>query len=288
MKKLTIAAMAGISALATASPALAQDSEAPFSGFYVGGAVGYDAQPNDFQERVLFDKNLDGVFGDSVVTAAGANAFSPGFCNGQAITNAPAGGCRNDRDDWSYYGRVGFDLPVGGDIYGGGIVLGVVGEIGKSEIADSVSAFSTTPASYTLRREINFDAGLRARAGYVRNTTMFYATGGLKYARVENSLLTTNRLNAYSSGIEQAVKSDAWGYSAGGGLEQKLGRNFSVGIEYLFNRVKDDDFRVRVTQGTAAATNPFVLAPNTTGTDLRRSVDNFTWHSGRVTAAFRF
>ena len=39
---------------------------------------------------------------------------------------------------------------------------------------------------------------------------------------------------------------------------------------------------------SAPATNPFVLAPNTAGTDIRRSDDKFRWHSLRATAAFRF
>ena len=285
MNKLTMAALAGVTALGVASPAMAQDDPAPFAGLYVGAAASYNAQPNDFQERVLFDRNLDGNFNDTVTTAAGANAFSPGFCNGAAITNAPAGGCRNDRDDWGFSGRVGFDVPVGGQFYGGGFIIGAVADIGKNYITDSVSAFSTTPASYTLRREIDFDAGGRLRAGYYRNTTLFYATGGVKYARLKDTFLTTNATNAFSS---NGVKQDAWGYSAGGGLEQKIGKHFSVGIEYLFNRVKDDDYRVRATAGAAPATNPFILAPNTTGTDFKRSVDNFTWHTGQVTAAFRF
>ena len=34
--------------------------------------------------------------------------------------------------------------------------------------------------------------------------------------------------------------------------------------------------------------NPFVLAPNTTGTNFQRSDDKFRWHSMRATAAFRF
>ncbi|MGK3919407.1 hypothetical protein ABI060_14310, partial [Enterococcus faecium] len=70
--------------------------------------------------------------------------------------------------------------------------------------------------------------------------------------------------------------------------EQKLGRNFSIGMEYMYHQYDDDAYRVRVTQGTAPATNPFVLAPNTTGTDLRRSDTKFRWHSLRATAAFRF
>ncbi len=114
-------------------------NNAPFSGAYIGGSFGYDVQPNDVGSRFLFDRNLDGRFGDVVTTAAGANAFSPGFCNGRARSvlspqNA-ATGCDNDKDGIAYYGRVGLDHQAGN------IVYGVVGEFGKSEITDSVSAF---------------------------------------------------------------------------------------------------------------------------------------------------
>ncbi|SUJ03597.1 Uncharacterised protein [Sphingomonas paucimobilis] len=164
--------MAGAAASALfAAPAMAQDSymadeEAPFSGAYVGGSFGYDVQPNDVGSRFLFDRNLDGRFGDVVTTSTGANAFSPGFCNGRArSTLSPqnaATGCGNDKDGIAYYGRVGLDHQAGN------IVYGVVGEFGKSEITDSVSAFSTTPAWYTMTRSIDWEASARGRLAMPR------------------------------------------------------------------------------------------------------------------------
>lgn len=270
-------------ALALATPALAQDApeqaaDRPFDGLYVGGTVGFDAQPNDVGSSVLFDRNLDGTFGDQVTTAANANAFSPGFCNGSARGTSPALGCDNDKDDISYSGRIGFDKQFG---HG---VIGLVGEFGKSEVRDSVSAFSTTPARYTLSRKVDYTANLRLRAGYAFDTTLFYATGGGAYAKVKSSFSTSNGANAFTSRGDD----DAWGFVAGGGVEQKLGKHFSIGLEYLYNQYKDDGYRVRAAAGSAPATNPFILAPNTTGTDFRRSDDQFRWHSVRATAQFRF
>ena len=81
--RLMYVAAAGLLA---ATPALAQDGDAPtgFNGLYVGAAGGYDVQSSD-GGRILFDRNLDGRFGDTVLTPAGADAFSPGFCNGRAV-----------------------------------------------------------------------------------------------------------------------------------------------------------------------------------------------------------
>ncbi|OYY89337.1 MAG: hypothetical protein B7Y45_12670 [Sphingomonas sp. 28-66-16] len=269
----------GLSSIALmAAPAMAQDAPAKeFEGVYVGASVGFDAQPNDVGESILFDRNLDGRFGDVVTTAAGANAFSPGFCNGAARTNAPDGGCANDRDGLSYSGR------IGGDAQFGHLVIGAIGEFGKSDVRDSVTAYSTTPASYTMTRGVDFDANLRARVGYAANRTLFYATGGGAYAKINHSFTTTNGANSFAV----RGKDDRFGYVVGGGLEQKISRHVSFGLEYLYNQFKDGDSRVRAGQGTAPLTNPFLLA-TTQGTDFARSDSKFAWHSVKLTLNYRF
>ncbi|TCP72491.1 outer membrane beta-barrel protein [Sphingomonas sp. PP-CE-1G-424] len=285
MNETMKAALAGAAALGAAlglaAPAAAQETtaDAPFSGVYIGGSFGYDVQPNDVGETIEFDRNLDGVFTDTISTATVANAFSPGFCNGRAVNNvAPTNGgprCRNDKDGIAYYGR------VGADIQRGNIVFGVVGEFGKSEISDSVSAFSTTPAFYTMTRDLKWEASARVRAGYAANTTLFYGTAGGGYANIDNSFTTGNTANTFTTNGD----SKQWGLVGGGGIEQKLGKNFSIGLEYLFHRYKDDDYRVRASGGPAGG--PFTRG-NASGTDFRRNFDYFRWHSLRATAAFRF
>lgn len=268
---------AALACAAIAVPATAQtvDQDRPFDGPYIGASFGFDAQPNDVGESITFDRNLDGSFGDTIVNAAGAGSFTPGFCNGQARTGNRADGCVNDRDSYSYYARVGFDKQYGP------IVVGVVGEFGNSEIRDSVSAFSTTPASYTINRDILYTGNARLRAGYALNNSLFYATGGGVYARVNNYFRTTNVTNTFTTNGD----SNAYGFTVGGGMEQKIGRKFSIGLEYLFNRLQDDDYRVRVTGG--AANNPFILG-GAGGTDFARSYQKFRWHSVRAVALFRF
>lgn len=276
MRLNTVLALStGLAALAFATPAAAQSDDKPFEGVYVGATLGFDMQPNDVGESISFDRNLDGRFGDTITTVSGANAFAPGFCNGRGLLPTPTLGCTNDRDSISYSGRVGYDRQYGH------IVIGVVGEFGDSQIRDSVTAFTITPASYTINREIQFTAGIRGRLGYAANKTLFYATGGGAYARVNNYFRTTNVVNVFTTNGD----SNAWGFSAGGGVEQKVSKNVSIGVEFLHTQLQDDDYRVRVTGGPA--TSPFTLG-GAGGTDFRRSFEKFRYQSLRATVAYRF
>jgi len=135
-----------------------------------------------------------------------------------------------------------------------------------------------------MTRDVKWEASIRGRIGYAPGTTLFYGTFGPGYANIDRSFTSTNTANSFA----QFGKRKQFGIVGGGGVEQKLGRNFSIGMEYTFHQYQDDDYRVRVTQGTAPATNPFVLASGGTSTDFRRSDDKFRWHSLRATAAFRF
>lgn len=271
MRILSGAAVGALSLAVLATPAFAQDvEETGFNGVYVGGSVGYSFRNNDVNESIQFNRG-----GDTIIdSATSTNVFSPGFCNGAGNASAPAGGCENDKDDIEYHARVGFDRQMGN------FVLGALVEGGKSQVSDSVTAFSTTPARYTMTREIDWNAALRLRAGYTPNSkTLFYATGGATYAKIQNSFFE----NGPASFTESDQKSGSWGWQAGGGVEQKIARNLSLGVEYLYTRYNDDDYRVFV----SGAGTPFNFG-GATGTEFSRSQDKFAFHAIRATAAFRF
>jgi outer membrane immunogenic protein len=261
--------------VAAATPAAAQTAS-DWTGIYAGGRVGYVAAPLNSRETVLFDRNLDGQFGDTVTTAAGANAFSPGFCNGAARSGLAGDRCRTDSDGLEYA------VHVGGDVQFGSLVVGGLVEYGRSNAEESVSAFSTTPASYTLTREMRGTFGARARVGVDVQGTLPYLTAGVVRAKVRSSFATTNTANAFAT----LGDSKANGFRVGGGVERRFGP-LSLGVLYLHTNVKDDDFRVDVTRGTSPANNPFVLA-NANGAQFRRSEDRFKTHSATLTASYRF
>jgi outer membrane immunogenic protein len=273
-------AMVALAALVAASPVYAQTTDGSWTGFYAGGRVGYSFQPSDGDERLAFDTNLDGNYNDTVRTAAGADAFSPGFCGGRARGATPGAGCASDEDSLEWALHAGFDYDLGGP------VIGIVAEAGIGYAEDHVTGFSTTPASYTLTRRMKENAGLRARAGYAfgaERNTLVYGTGGVVWAKMANEHYSSNVANAFTLREDDS----AWGYRVGGGVEQRVAPNLSFGLQYLFTSLKDTGTRVSVTQGTAPATNPFLLV-NANGTDFRRTHSRFATHNVSLTANFRF
>ena len=271
-----------VSALSLATiavPAVAQDGPATFDGLYVSGAVGLQSVDNG-AKGLEFDTNRDGTFGETVTTAAGANAFGPGFCRGAAKGNSVAGGCSSDDDDKHYALRIGFDKRFGS------IVGGLLVEGSMSNAVDFETGFSTTPASYTFAREVDKSIAARARVGLSPGDGrgLLYVTGGVAYADIDRAFTTTNTANSFT--LNDGGDDMVWGVQGGAGAEVLLGGGLSLGLEYLYSRYKDNDAFVEVGPGTAPATNPFLR--NGGGTFLRPADDHLDLHSFRVTAGFHF
>lgn len=268
-----------LAAAAFSTAALAQtDDDASWTGFYAGVQVGQGSQPGDASETIRFDTNLDGVYGDTVRTAAGADAFTPGFCGGAAITALPADGCVGDNKRLEGGAHLGYDYQVGD-----GFLVGVVADYNRTSLRDSVSSFSSTPARYTMTRELRDAASLRARAGVITGETLIYATGGLAYGKLRNSFSTSNGANSFTGNGNES----GFGYALGGGVEQRLAKKFTIGLQYLYRSIAAGDYVVRAGPGTAGLTNPFRIV-NANGTDFSRSDSRFASHSIQLTAGYRF
>ena len=272
MKNFLIATAACLSGLAPCAIAQAQD----FQGAYIGGHVGYGFQPDDDGETILFDTDLDGTYGDTVNTTAPANAFSPGFCGGQASGPTPADGCGDDEDGVDAGLRGGYDWQFGNWVVGG------LAEVSYVDTSDAVSAFSTTPARYTMVRDLNYLVAARARGGYVFNNILVYGTAGVAMGDVDHSFNTSNGVNTFTEDDGDS----ATGFQYGAGAEMALNPSWRVGVEYIRTSLDDGDYRVRA-QGPAPATNPFILV-NANGTDFQRSDEDFETDSVRLTATYRF
>lgn len=266
-----------VAALASAAVTLSAQANAEgWSGFYVGGHVGYGFLAED-DETLEFDTDLNGSFGDTVLTGTNPNAFSPGFCDGAPNGNNAGAGCQEDEDEFDFGFRVGYDWDMPG------FVLGVVGEISVVDVEDNVTGFSTTPAAYTFTRELNSIAALRGRIGAPFAEHLLYATAGLAWGELDRSFSTTNTVNSFTP----RGGDDANGYQVGGGLETRVGEHLTLGFEYLYTSLDDEGYVVRFGPGTAPPTNPFLFA-NPNGTDTRRSDDTLDLHALRLTLNYRF
>ncbi|WP_332049596.1 outer membrane protein [Phenylobacterium sp.] len=262
-----------LATLALAGAASAQE----WSGPWIGAHAGYIDRSDTDDEGVTFDTNLDGTFGDTVRTAAGADAFSPGFCGGFPVGNAAAAGCRADDESGGEFGlRLGYDWQVGP------FVVGALAEVSRTQIEDSVTAFSTTPAAYTFTRELHALGAVRARGGYAFGGNLLYATGGYARGDFKRRFYTTNTANTFPvSGGD-----DPEGWQAGLGFDRKLTPDVTLGVEWLYTKLDDEGYVARAA-GPVPATNPFVIV-NGQGTDLRRTEDDFEFHSFRITTSYRF
>lgn len=282
-QRIILAAVAATVATMGAGAASAQD----WGGFYVGASMGFEGIDDDSDEVTLFDTNLDGTFGDTVRTTTNADAFasSPttpaGFCDGEAIANNFAAGCRDDDS-----AEFGASLRAGYDMAFGGFIVGVVGDVGSVRVEDYVTGFSTTPANYQFKREIDDVLyAARVRAGVPFGNTLVYATGGYAFAEVEERYTTTNGANSFTPTTNTA---DADGFQVGLGVEHRLDDRVSLGLEYLYTDLSVDDSLVtRVGPGTAPLTNPFRIV-NPAGTDNRRQSDDFTFQGVRLTMSAKF
>lgn len=271
-ERLVVVLVSG-AVLGTPAVGRAQD----WSGGYLGGHLGLSKIPEGKAENnvILFDKDLNGVFNDTILTAAGANAFSPGFCAGVSASALPSGGCTVDDDGVDFGVRGGYDWQRGS------FLVGVLAELAAPDHIDSVTAFSTTPAFYTFTRELDWLTGFRGRAGFGWGPALLYGTGGLAWAKITNSFTTSNMVNTFVQNADDM----SWGYQAGGGAEFRVGQ-VAIGGEDPWTTVMDEDrFTVRA-QGPAPATNPFILT-NANGTDFRRA-DRLEFGALRGHVSFRF
>lgn len=276
LKKVPLGAMV---AVAFGTPAIAQDTDvANWTGPYVGGSIGLARTDGKSGETLRFDTDGDGEL-DDVVTTGGADIFT-GYCGGRASSGVAADGCAGDRTGTDWAGHVGYDMQFGN------IVAGIVAEGGMADVNDSVTGFTNEPADYTLTRRLRENAALRARVGFAMNNTLIYATGGGAYGKIKNRF--GSRFNT-TNAFDGASKDDAWGWTAGAGIEQKISDNFSVGLLYRYTSLDPDNNNVVVTQGSAPATGPFTNPATTSGqTVIGRSNDDFNYHSAKLTASLRF
>jgi outer membrane immunogenic protein len=118
-------------------------------------------------------------------------------------------------------GQVGYNQQFGN------IVLGVEATLsGTTLSSDSRSVF--VPASVTYSTDVNTIATVTGRLGVAADKWLIYAKGGWAGAQVD--------VSGRNTALPDSFSFDDWrnGWTVGGGLEYKVSRNISLGVEYSF------------------------------------------------------
>jgi outer membrane immunogenic protein len=240
-----------------------------WSGFYIGGVIGYGFEngsvtstPNDPASALLLNGTL-GFRGEQPVASsfvANRNGVVGGFEAGYNWQVSPR---------W----LLGLETDISGS--------GIRGQASGTSIAQGPPAATV---SQTLAAQQNTDwyGTARGRVGFLATPNLLlFGTGGLAYGGVRDTANFTDtgpaglRVLVARGGFSFACTTNATcfsgsgsttlvGWTAGGGLEWLFDRHWSAKIEYQFVGLGTDTFRV-----TALATAPRVPTPASFNTSFQ-------------------
>jgi outer membrane immunogenic protein len=155
---------------------------------------------------------------------------------------------------WQAGGTTGYNVQLGG------VVFGLEGDLDWSNVNGS----GTCPTGLLCQTQNNWLGTARGRVGYAFGNVLPYVTGGLAVGDIKASV----------PGVGSASTTNA-GWTAGGGLEYGISRNWSAKMEYLHVNLGSFDC------GTACDPTPPVNVR--ASEDLVRAGLNykFDWGGGR-------
>jgi outer membrane immunogenic protein len=237
---------AAITVAVIALPASAR-ADGPFSGPYIGvnagGAWG----------RTSFATNPNCP--PSIIDATFCNSSpDPSAPNGVAV--AASGTGRLSPSGFTGGVQAGYNLQRGV------LVLGAEADLGAFRLAESTLAAGLFPVTflgnqYTLTETMkaNWLATVRGRLGIsVMQHVLLYATGGVAFSEFKfSSGYGDNAVGfGFPGGNGFGAKSDMrTGWTAGGGVEWLLDRNWSIKAEYLYVDLGSMNFLVPVSNTAA-------------------------------------
>lgn len=127
-----------------------------------------------------------------------------------------------------------YDLNVDMEGFVGGLYFGhnymfnnlMLGFEADAGLCDLSEGAADSGSNISSAFDIEWDAHLRARAGFAYNATLFYVAGGLALAKVDVDDVDTN----YGGDSSTQV-----GWTIGAGIEQRITEHFTARIEYLYD-----------------------------------------------------
>jgi outer membrane immunogenic protein len=205
MNKLA-AVLAVSTVLAFGTTAKAADLvEAPavydWTGFYVGGNIGYAFEGQGDRVGVGSNKGLPKThFGDLDITGITGGA------------------------------------QIGGDWQAGAAVFGIVADVQAADINDDFTRRLTlkngTHLTTDAESQVDWWGTVRGRLGWAFNNVLIYGTGGLAWGSINYDVFTKNTDN----GVNAHMSDDytEWGWTAGGGIDWGITENWTVGGQVLY------------------------------------------------------
>ena len=198
------ALLAGVSAASAADLAARPYTKAPpammaaiydWSGFYIGGQVGYDWREDGNTERLA----------------------ASGLPDGWSANNKPAG--------------VVGGLHAGYLFQSGAFVVGLEGDIEAADIKGTglYSLNGGVPITDHIDSKTDWQGSVRGRLGVAANNWLLYATGGVAFANIEHTYVT-----GISGPPVTAFSTTRAGWTVGAGAEYGFTPNWRARIEYRY------------------------------------------------------
>ncbi len=206
-RNLLLASVAS-SALGLAGAASAADfpvkapppPEWTWTGFYVGGNIGYSWGRSD--STVSFFDSATGA----LLASPSASFNMDGIIGG---------------------GQIGYNWQSGNWVWGLEADIQGSGQRG-SAVFDCGPACGAVPVSETLSEKLDWFGTVRARLGVtVMPTVLLYATGGLAYGEIDSGGSVSDPAS-FSTSVTRA------GWTVGGGIEARIIGNWTAKLEYLY------------------------------------------------------
>jgi outer membrane immunogenic protein len=231
-----------------------------WTGFYLGGNVGYGWSHRDFTNTIT------STLGNSQNT----------------VTNSGTDGGKG----WLGGGQIGFNYQ-----FLGNWVAGIEADIDAAHITSSTSACFTGAGPITSAvcgtrdTDIKDFGTVRGRLGYGLANVLLYGTGGWAWAHADNTTQITclgpqcpgTSAVPVASPQPASVDVNLSGWAAGGGLEWAFLPNWTLRAEYLhlqFDRITED----RSIQGSVLPVFITTHVSSNVGVDLVRVGVNYLFH----------
>lgn len=261
----TVGASAADMAVKARPPAPVVAAVYSWTGFYIGGNIGYGwGQSTD--PFLSFTDDPGGIPGFTGYFAGGGNVF-PNL--------KPAGVIGG--------GQIGYNWQMNQ------FVLGAVADFQGANIRSSATAFvdppgGLVPTFQSLSQQLDFLGTVRGKAGVAFNNVLLYGTGGLAYGRVRNSLTfdATPGTPVYFTGTSSEWRT---GWAAGVGGEYGVGP-WSFGLEYLHYDLGRSSLTALSAPPGAAIPGASLTVTQRTAGDIVRATLNYRFGAGAVVAKY--